>query len=167
MPRGSVRDSKIFWYAVEGLVGLQAFLLVASIFPSGGSLVSDKRLTDFWIIPVLFVFVAVLLTKIAEDGESLPRGVYVVYSALASGTWLGLSFGAVLILNQWYAAPGDGHWEPLFTATGLSSAGVLAADRAVRRLHKRKPTRSTQELVLGDADSQALGVDKRANNGRG
>lgn len=123
-------------HATEGLILLIGFL--TSLYcVSSGILIRDGHLTHFWTIPIVFFGVGMLIGKCHEDGMKIPWWVSFLYTKLAAGTWMGLSFGAVLILNDWYDNPNDGKLEPLFTAAGLSSAGVLAAETwCERTFHK-------------------------------
>ncbi len=77
------------------------------------------------------------LNQISES-ETIPRWVLFLGSNLAIGASAGLSFGAFLILNDWYANPDNSLYEPLFTATGLSGAGVLSAQRWLEQVRKKQ-----------------------------
>jgi hypothetical protein len=133
-----MKNLKISLYTAESLIIFTSFIAITSFFPTGGVLTQNGRLTDFWVIPTIFLGVAVFLEKISEDKIKIPSWAIFLCSKFAAGVGLGLSFGAILILNEWYANPDNGMWEPLFTATGLSGAGVLTAERFFERLRKKQ-----------------------------
>jgi hypothetical protein len=114
-------------YAETG-VALIAFIGVASCFPSGYPLVLDNSLINFWALPAAFLLAWSFLDFLKERNEKIPKIVPIILSGLANGAWSGLSFGSVLILNQWYANPEVGTWEPLLVAAGFSSAAILAVN---------------------------------------
>ncbi len=133
-----MKQLKVILYAVEILIILIPFITITLCFPSGGILTQNGHLTDFWAIPAAFLVAAAFLDKISEDKIKIPQWVVFLCSKIATGVGLGLSFGAILILNEWYANPDNGMWEPLFTATGLSGAGVLTAERWFERIRKKE-----------------------------
>jgi len=116
-------------YAAEAVPTMGAFLLILIFYPSQNNLTRNANLIELWAIPIFFYVLAGFISKVSDDGVKIPAWVYYLFSRVAAGAWLGLSFRAVLILNLWYADPSQGTWEPLFTATGLSGAGVMAAQR--------------------------------------
>jgi hypothetical protein len=104
---------------------------IASLFPSGGFLTENSRLTGFLGIPVILASVAALLEHMSKGTPKVPSWFFILYSKFVFGVGSGLSLGALLILNEWYANPDNGTWEPLFTATGLCGASVLAIGKSV------------------------------------
>lgn len=123
---------------VPSLIVLIAFLVtIMFCFPNGNVLPQNGRLMKFWIIPGIFLMTVASLNQISES-ETIPRWVLFLGSNLAIGASAGLSFGAFLILNDWYANPDNSLYEPLFTATGLSGAGVLSAQRWLEQVRKKQ-----------------------------
>jgi hypothetical protein len=133
-----MKNIKTLLFAVEILIILTSFIAITSCFPTGGVFTQNGRLTNFWIIPTTFLLVAAFLDKISEDKTKIPSWAIFLCSKFAIGVGAGLSFGALLILNEWYVNPDNGIWEPLFTATGLSGAGVLTAERLFERIRKKQ-----------------------------
>ncbi len=111
-----MRQPKEILYAVEGLIIFIPFIIITLRFPSGGILTQSEHLTIFGGIWATFSRAAVFLEKVSEDKNEIPQWVAFLCSRLAAGVGLGLSFGAILILNEWYANPDNGMWEPLSTA---------------------------------------------------
>lgn len=134
----NMKHSKLLLSALETLIILTSFIAITSCFPTGGILTKNGHLTGFWVIPVMFLIAAAFLDKISEDKTKIPAWVISLCSKFAIGVGGGLSFGAVLILNEWYTNPDNGTWEPLFTATGLSGAGVLTAERLFERIRRKQ-----------------------------
>ena len=140
-----MKKTKAVLHVAEGVTIFLSFIGISSCFPSGGILTQNESLLDFWAVPMAFLAVAVILEKCSQYELRIPWWIAPLCSSVAAGVWLGLSLGAVLILNEWYVDPENGTWEPLFTATGLSAAGVLAAERWYKKIHgkeKGKPGRS-------------------------
>ena len=135
--------------AIRGGIVFAYFVMALEFFPTGEPLVADGKLTNFWVLPMAFLGTALVLDRFAELGR-IPSWFLSLVSAVAGGTWLGLSLGAVLILNAWYADPGAARWEPLFAATGLSAAGVLAADRRLSAIRKAQRSRRSERLVTSE-----------------
>jgi hypothetical protein len=133
-----MKNSKMLLYGAEALIFCTSSIAITSCFPAGGVLTQNGRLTDFWGIPAIFLIAAAFLDKISEEKTRIPSWVIFLFSKLAVGVGAGLSFGAFLILNEWYANPDNGMWEPLFTATGLSGVGVLTAERVFEKIRKRQ-----------------------------
>ncbi len=124
--------------AIGGLIIFISFISSARYFPTGGVLTQKGTLLELWLIPVVFLGVAVYLDKFTEGGAKIPWWIAFLCARASGGVWLGLSLGAVLILNEWYSNPEDGSWEPLFTATALSAAGVMAAQRWFDKMLKNE-----------------------------
>jgi hypothetical protein len=120
-------DKKTKLY-IENGVALIAFLGIAQCFPSGYPLVSNNSLLNFWFLPFAFLLAWGFLDSVKEENGKIPMIVPIILSGVANGVWSGLSFGSVLILNEWYANPEIGTWEPLLTATGFSSAAILTVN---------------------------------------
>jgi hypothetical protein len=133
-----MKKLKMAMYALEALLTVVSFLIVVHFFPTGGALTKNNSLMDFWVIPVITLLIAAVLEQLSDDKVKIPLWTTILCSRVAAGVGLGLSFGAILILNEWYATPDQGTWEPLFTATGLSSAGVLAAQNRIEKIRKKR-----------------------------
>lgn len=127
---------KNFERSIETVVTLIAFICMALCFPSGYPLVLKDSLINFWILPAVFLIAWSILDSLQENSENIPNIVPVFLSGLANGAWSGLSLGSVLILNQWYANPEVGTWEPLLVATGFSSAAILTVNARFSNLRR-------------------------------
>ena len=122
----------------EGWILLWTFIFTVLLFPIHGLLDQNGDFTALWAAPALFIMAAFALDKLSESQIEIPQWVFVLISSAAQGVWLAFSLQALLILNSWYAEPELSTWEPLFTATGLSSAGVLLAERFINEIRKRQ-----------------------------
>lgn len=132
------KNSPAILETLEGFSILLSFILTLSYFPIRDLLNQNHDFTEFWLIPALFFILALILDTISEDRTiKIPQWIFVLISSLANGVWLALSLETLSVLNSWYAEPEVSTWEPLFTATGLSSAGVLAAQRYIEKVRKR------------------------------
>jgi hypothetical protein len=120
-------DKNVKHFIEYGVVFI-SFIGVASCFPSGYPLVLDNSLINFWALPAVFWMAWSFLDLLKENNAKIPEIVPIILSGLANGAWSGLSFGSVLILNQWYTNPEVGTWEPLLVATGFSSAVILTVN---------------------------------------
>lgn len=156
-----MKQQNIGLFAVEMLLVPIPLFSIASCFPSGGVLIQNGSLTFLWAIPLGFIFAAATLQMFADQGVKIPSWLLFVFSRLSRGAYLGLSLGAILILNKWYADPSISTCEPLFTATGLSGAGVLIAERWVEKTRK-KEWPSEEKAVPEGAP-----LDTKSNNRRG
>jgi hypothetical protein len=128
-----------FWRnssAFESILVFFSFGLTLMYMPIRGRLSQSDNFTDFWVLPAIFIGIAVALAKLTEDGMRILPVLFWSYSRIASGAWLALSFENIFILNDWYLKPDSANWEPLFTANGLSIAGVLVAQSWVERTRK-------------------------------
>jgi hypothetical protein len=122
----------------ELFIGLIPILPIAYLFPTGGFLTQNGHLTGFLEIPVILAAFAALFKHMSEGRPKLPSWFFVLYSKFAFGVGAGLSLGAFLILDAWYANPDNGAWEPLFTATGLSGAAVVAIGKSLESMSKQQ-----------------------------
>ncbi|OOQ67451.1 hypothetical protein C1S86_25390 [Vibrio parahaemolyticus] len=121
---------------LEVFLTVIVFSLVVRIFPSGEPLVVDNNLFGFWGIPALFVLIRAFLEDLVSKGAR-PSAVAVgVLASVTNGVWAGLSLGSVLILNEWFANPDAGNYEPLLIATTLASAAVLHSYGRFAKLEK-------------------------------
>ncbi|CAH6812796.1 membrane hypothetical protein [Vibrio chagasii] len=101
-----------------------SFFFVAMEFPDGGSFLKKDSLVAFWFIPAFFIGAAVLMQKVLDDGNALNPVVLTFFKLTSFGALLGLTYGSVITLNNWYIDADTARWEPLFVATGLSTSGV-------------------------------------------
>lgn len=138
--------SKTLYFTVEGAIILAGFGITVVWFNSGEFLTSSPSLLPFWFLPLIFCGTAVLFKKLAAAGVNMHWLFHYIFYSIAGGTWLGLSLESVLILNEWYRSSGsNGRLEPLFTATGLSTAAILTAQRIVGKISGRKEEEEEEE----------------------
>lgn len=112
---------------LEGLLAFISFSLIANVFPEGGFLIKNNTLIDFWSVPFVFVGAATLIKKVKSVQNIVPSYILIFFKATSGGAFIALTYGSILILNEWYFYPEQASWEPLFVATGLSSSGVYMA----------------------------------------
>jgi hypothetical protein len=130
------RDMAVLGFS-EGCILTAAFLGVVWCSRIEGILIQNEGLISFWIIPIVFFAVAMVLERCSGARANIPWWVPWACARAAAGVWLGLSFRAVLVVNEWYAHPAMATWEPLFSAVGLSAAGVLATERWLDKIAAR------------------------------
>lgn len=123
-----------------GFFALCLIVYIGSWFPSGGPLIKNESLSELWIVPMIFIWLALTLDQWTDNGVEVRPWLLITCDYASSGTVLGLYWGAIQIINQWYKNPDKGTCEPLLTATLISVSGILLAQRIFKkvRLKKRK-----------------------------
>ncbi|HHP5356383.1 TPA: hypothetical protein ACSCXL_000844 [Aeromonas veronii] len=121
-----------FYDVVEKFLTVGTLFLVASVFPSCEAILVENSLTGFWVIPAVALVIVALLEDAIKKGFEPPVLTINLLESVAAGIGGGGSFGATLILNEWYANPNGGLYEPLFAATTLASSMFFYLSRRIK-----------------------------------
>ena len=115
----------------EGFIVFAAFCAVffPLFLPSSNLLEIHSNLSVVFGIAAVCIAVKLYLVQVDISLSRTYQRAFFYYHRIVAGVGLGLTLGTIVVLGKWYEEPDLGKWEPLFTATGLSSAGVVWCER--------------------------------------